>query len=42
MAWLQALTMGGKASAAYILAAIGAVLGGLTADQIGALVSDCT
>lgn len=33
MAWLQALAMGGNASAAYIIAAVGAALGGLSADH---------
>jgi hypothetical protein len=42
MAWLQALAMGGNATAAYVIAAVGAAFGGLTADQIGALVNDCT
>ena len=42
MAWLQALAMGGNATAAYIIAAVGAAFGGLTADQIGALINKCS
>ena len=42
MAWLQALAMGGNVNAAWIIAAVGAAFGGLTADQIRQLIIDCS
>ena len=41
MAWLQALAMGGNATAAFIIGAVSTVLGGLTADQIIARINEC-